>query len=275
MKHRPLRERSATRLRPRAAGNAGSETVTEAVAEETAIALLYNARPYAVMMATPQDLDDFAWGFSLSEGIVAAPSELEIVDRLHTDRGISLEMLIPQRRYDALGNRERNLTGRTGCGLCGTGALADAIRPVARVQHRARWTAETLLTAFDQLQSSQPLNDLCGGLHAAALLTSGNELLVREDIGRHNAVDKVLGAAARAGHSPQALLVTSRASYEIVHKAAQLQCPLVAAISAPTALAIELAEQAGITLLGFARGDRITQYTDGARAAAGRVQTLA
>ncbi|NKF23597.1 formate dehydrogenase accessory sulfurtransferase FdhD [Solimonas marina] len=235
-------------------------TSVETVAEETPIALVYNGRPYAVMMATPADLDDFAVGFSLSEGIVTRADEIEVVDRLHTAHGISLQMLIPQRHYAAVDSRHRNLTGRTGCGLCGTDSLQNAIRPVRRVSISAQLDMATLLAGMSALEAAQPLNDQCGATHAAAFIHGQGQLLVREDVGRHNAIDKLVGAAARRGVRGDAMLVTSRASYEVVHKAAQADCPIVAAISAPTALAIRIANEAGITLAGFTRETRLTLY---------------
>lgn len=235
----------------------------ETLAEETPVALVYNGRPHAVMMATPADLDDFALGFTLTEGIAEHAGEVEIVDRLHTPHGISLQMLIPQARFDALGGRERSLTGRTGCGLCGAGTLEAAIRPVRRVPQAAVLDAAPLLQAFAALEARQPLNAAAGSVHAAALLAEDGELYVREDVGRHNAIDKAAGMLARAAARPRALLVTSRASYEVVHKAAQIGCPVVAAISAPTALAVRLAEEAGMTLIGFARRTRMTLYAGG------------
>lgn len=256
MNHLPLRTVPATRYEGGVA-----HTSHETLAEETPVALLYNGRPHAVMMATPADLDDFAYGFSLSEGIAGCAAEVEIVDRLHGAHGISLQLLIPQRCFDALDARERNLTGRTGCGLCGTATLEAAIRPVRRVQQPAAFDPERLRRAFAALATAQPLNAGCGALHAAAALAADGTFVVREDVGRHNAVDKVIGACLRHDRTITALLVTSRASFEVVHKAAQAGCPLVAAISAPTALAVRVAQQAGITLVGFARGERMTVYS--------------
>ncbi len=232
----------------------------ETLAEETAIALVYNGHPHAVMMATPADLDDFALGFSLTEAIVAAPEELQVVDRLVTSHGISLQMHIPQARFDALEQRGRSLTGRTGCGLCGTDRLEAAIRPVRPVPPATMDPAQ-LAPYFADLQAQQPLNQRTGAVHAAAVIDADGELHVREDVGRHNAIDKAVGAARRAGSTPQVLLVTSRASYEVVHKAAEVGIGLVAAISAPTALAVRLAGEAGMVLVGFARGSRYTVYS--------------
>jgi formate dehydrogenase accessory protein FdhD len=235
------------------------ETATdEHLAEETAIALLYNGTPHAVMMATPADLDDFGVGFTLAEGIVGDAGDVRIVDRLVTADGVSLQMHIPQVAADALEERGRTTTGRTGCGLCGTGTLAAAIRPVRRVPRReapAGW-----LDRFAELQRLQPLNARTGAVHAAAVLDAAGGLHVREDIGRHCAIDKAIGAACRAGVEPVAMLVTSRASYEVVHKAAQVGIGHVAAISAPTAFAVRVADAAGIVLVGFAREGRHTVY---------------
>lgn len=255
----PLQQVSATCLH----GDTAS-TSLEWLAEESPVAIVYNGFPHVVMMATPQDLDDFAYGFTLAEGIADRVEEIEIVDCLRTDNGISLQLLIPQRRFDALDSRQRNLTGRTGCGLCGAASLEAAIRPVRQVHTAADLKPDALRQAFARLQAAQPLNDACGGLHAAAALGAEGELLVREDAGRHNAVDKVIGACARQRLSAQALLVTSRASYEVVHKAAQAGIPLVAVISAPTALAVRIAREAGVTLVGFVREQRMTVYARGA-----------
>lgn len=240
-------------------GGIGRDQV-ETLAEEIAVALVYNGRPHAVMMATPADLDDFALGFSLTEAIVEAPEELQVVDRLVTMHGISLQMHIPQARFDALEQRGRSMTGRTGCGLCGTDRLEAAIRPVRPVP-RCTLDPARLARYFAELQTRQPLNARSGAMHAAGVLDAAGELHVREDIGRHNAIDKAVGAARRAGAMPQALLVTSRASYEVVHKAAEAGIGLAAAISAPTALAVRLADEAGLVLVGFARGSRYTVYS--------------
>ncbi|KFN41204.1 formate dehydrogenase accessory sulfurtransferase FdhD [Arenimonas oryziterrae] len=234
---------------------------TEVLAEEVPVALVYNGLSHAVMMATPADLEDFAVGFSVTEDIVGGADEIRLIERIETPQGLSLEMLIPQARFEALEARSRNLTGRTGCGLCGAGTLAAAIRPVRQVSATAQLDPSRLLAAFAELETRQPLNRETGAVHAAAILDQHGQLHVREDVGRHNALDKVAGHVLRQGLSARALLVTSRASYEIVHKAAQIDCPLVAAISAPTALAVRLATEAGVSLIGFARDQRLTRYT--------------
>jgi formate dehydrogenase accessory protein FdhD len=237
------------------------QAVTETVAAEVPVAMQYNARPYAVMMASPTDLEDFAFGFALTERIVASVSELTLVDEIWTEHGVALEMLIPQQRLLSLSTRDRNLTGRTGCGLCGTATLEAAIRPVRHVDPQGP-TADlsTLREAMLRLATMQPLNDASGAVHAAALLCTDDSFTVREDVGRHNAIDKAVGAVMRAQLQPHTLLVTSRASYEVVHKAAEVGCRLVAAISAPTTLALQLAREAGITLVGWTRPPRLTIY---------------
>jgi formate dehydrogenase accessory protein FdhD len=239
----------------------GSAQVRETLAAEVPVAMQYNARPHAVMMATPSNLEDFAYGFALTERIVAAVSELTLADTLWTEHGVALQMLIPQQRFLLLQSRERNLTGRTGCGLCGTATLEAAIRPVRKVDPDGpRADVASLRDGMRRLAALQPLNDASGAVHAAALLTTDGAFTVREDVGRHNAIDKAVGAVMRAGQVPHSLLVTSRASYEVVHKAAEVGCRLVAAISAPTALALRLAQEAGVTLVGWTRPPRLTVY---------------
>ena len=240
---------------------ASAQQVSETLAAEVPVAMQYNARPHAVMMATPSNLADFAYGFALTERIVASVAELTLADTLWTEHGVALEMLIPQQRFLLLQNRERNLTGRTGCGLCGTATLAAAIRPVRKVDPTGpRADVAALRAGMLRLAAQQPLNDASGAVHAAALLTTDGGFTVREDVGRHNAIDKAVGAVMRAGQVPHTLLVTSRASYEVVHKAAEVGCRLVAAISAPTALALRLAQEAGVTLVGWTRPPRLTVY---------------
>jgi formate dehydrogenase accessory protein FdhD len=241
--------------------DAGQRTAFEdRVAAEAPVALVYNGRSYAVMMATPVDLDDFALGFSLTEGIIADASEFELVDCQRTDAGISLQALIPHARFAALDERRRSLEGRTGCGLCGVESLEAAIRPIARVSPATRVAAGAVARGLALLAERQPLNRASGGVHAAGFV-AGDTILVREDVGRHNALDKLAGARARATRADGFLVITSRASYEVVHKAATVGIALVAAISAPTDLAIRLADEAGITLIAFARGDAMTVYT--------------
>jgi FdhD protein len=250
----------------------GSERATDNIAQETPIALVYNGIAHVVMMATPDYLDDFALGFSLSEGILAAPSELYAVDIAERDNGIEIAMTISAERCAGLKERRRNLTGRTGCGLCGAESLQQAIRPPPRVRDSARFAQVALQRAVALLAHYQPLQEATGAVHAAAWCRAdGAIVLAREDVGRHNALDKLIGSIARQTqpHDQDFLMVSSRASYEMVAKAASAGFQLLAAISAPTSLAVTLAEQAGITLVGFARPGRHSIYTHPQRLYAG------
>lgn len=237
----------------------GSERVHETLAEETALALLFNGVPHVVMMCTPADLEDFACGFALGEGIIAAAEELGVVELLPRDNGLALHLAIPASRFEALQARRRNLLAASGCGLCGAETLDAAVRPVPRVIPDATLDPLQLAAWFGRLSQAQVLNAQCGALHAAAAITADG-LLLREDVGRHNALDKVIGALARQRRRADALLLTSRASYELLHKAAVAGIGTVAAVSAPTAHAVRVAEAAGIRLYGFAREGRITRY---------------
>jgi formate dehydrogenase accessory protein FdhD len=252
----------------------GREGFTDKVIAEAPVALVYNGVPFAVMMATPCDLEDFAPGFALAEGIVESAAEFELVDVLHGDRGVTLQGLIPAARFEALQARRRNLTGRSGCGLCGIEALEDAVRPLPRVQSAMHVSRDAIASGMHALARGQSLNSLTGGAHAAAFIADGEPAIVREDVGRHNALDKVIGALAATRQDRDALFahtstgfaaITSRASWEMLHKAAHAGIAVVAAISAPTSLAIEAAEAAGITLIAFARDESMNVYTHAER----------
>lgn len=250
-----------TAVTARRVDGAAAQDITEMLAVETPVAMHFNGRSHAVMMATPADLEDFGLGFALTEGIVRRADELRLLEHNWTPHGVALNMRIPEVRFALLETRERNLTGRTGCGLCGTSTLEAAIRPVRRVTAGApAIDAVALRAGMERLATMQPYNEASGAVHAAALLTTDGGFFVREDVGRHNAIDKAVGAVMRAGAVPHTLLVTSRASYEVVHKAAGVGCSLVAAISAPTTLALQLAVEAGMTLVGWARPPRFTVY---------------
>jgi FdhD protein len=242
--------------------------VTDAIAEEIPVAFVYNERPHAVMMATPADYEDFALGFSLSEAIISGADEFESVEVAPALAGIELRIRIPEARAARLDERVRELTGRTGCGLCGAQTLEAAVRhppPVAEPQPIA---ASALQRALAEAHARQAVNVATGATHAAAWATSeGLVELVREDVGRHNALDKLIGAMQRGRIDPQRgfVIVTSRASFEMVMKSATVGIGLVAAISAPTALAIALADEANVTLVGFARPDGYSVYTHAAR----------
>lgn len=240
----------------------------DCVAEEVPIAVVCNSQHFAVMMATPTDLDDFALGFALSEGLIAAPAEL-LALRVQTQiDGVELHLTLPPERAATLARRERSLEGRSGCGICGSRHLEDLLRVPPRVTANPRVTAAALDAALAQLADHQSLAASTGAAHAAAWADdSGRILLLREDVGRHNALDKLIGALYRDHRSLGTgfAIVTSRASYEIAMKAASAGMAVLAAISAPTALAISLADSAGMTLIGFARSGGCTVYTHASR----------
>ncbi|WP_232820962.1 formate dehydrogenase accessory sulfurtransferase FdhD [Dyella sp. C11] len=230
----------------------------DCIAEEVPVAMVYNGATFAVMMATPQDLDDFALGFSLTERLINDPSQLLELDTHTLLEGIELAMRVTDNAPGAHLEKERQrlLPGRSGCGICGTRELENAVRHDGAVGEGITITRDALESALLALKSRQPMNLATGAVHAAAWAdASGNILHVREDVGRHNALDKLIGAIRRAGIDTNEgfAVVTSRASYEMVTKAASAGIAVLAAISAPTALAVELARSAGITLIGFAR----------------------
>ena len=237
----------------------GSVTrTTDLVTEEVPIALVYHGVPHVVMLATPADLEDLAVGFTYSEGLVAHPGEIQSVEVERGAEAIDVRIGIAGERFSELLRRRRNLAGRTGCGLCGAETVDEAIRPPTRVPDGPRVTVAELHAALIQLESMQPVNKQTGSIHAAAWVLpgeGGGVQFVREDVGRHNALDKVIGALVRseADVTKGYALITSRASFEMVQKAATAGIWFVAAVSAPTALAIRMAEQTGLTLVGFAR----------------------
>ncbi len=243
-----------------------AERTEDAIAEEVPVAMVYNGVSFAVMMMTPLDLEDFALGFSLSEGLVHRADQLGSIGVHLRMEGIELVMEVAELTLGQhLGApQQRLLPGRSGCGLCGARTLEDAVRHPEPVGRGPRIDADTLQKALSALRAAQPINLATGSVHAAAWVdTRGRIMLVREDVGRHNALDKLIGAMLRSGIDPEAgfLLVTSRASYEMVIKATTIGITIMAAISAPTALGIHLARDTGLTLIGFARADRHVVYT--------------
>jgi FdhD protein len=233
------------------------------VAEEVPVALVYHGVPHVVMLATPADLEDYAVGFTLSEGLVATPAEIQSIEVEPGKDSIDVRIGIAAERFSQLLQRRRNLTGRTGCGLCGAETLEDAIRPAVLVGQGPKIGVEEFHAALVQLESMQPVNARTGSVHAAAWVVPGKGIqFVREDVGRHNALDKMIGARVRAGLDAAAgyALITSRASFEMVQKAAAVGITIVVAVSAPTAMAIRIAERSGITLVGFARADQHVVY---------------
>ena len=238
------------------------------VAEEVPIVLMYNGISHVVMLATPTNLEDFALGFSLTEGIIRSSKEFLSARVYQRANGIEVQVKIPDERFQCLADKGRNLTGRTGCGLCGASTLKQAVRQPAPVHSTVSVTSEQLVAALADLHHKQSLNQLTGAIHAATWVEPERGIIdVREDVGRHNALDKLLGLLCRTGRDVNSgfVIVTSRASYEMVQKTAFMGIGLLVAISAPTGLAIRLAEQAGVTLIGFARGDKHVVYSHGQR----------
>jgi FdhD protein len=234
------------------------------IAEEAPVSLIYNGTPHVVMLVTPTNLEDFALGFSITEGIIETPSELQSIHVYNRSNGIEIRLEIPESRYSLLPDKGRNLTGRTGCGLCGASTLQQAIRDPSHVHGNLSVAASELLTALEEIKRHQQLNQLTGAVHAAAWIVPGQGVqYVREDVGRHNALDKLIGLLLRTGKNPSIgyMIVTSRASYELVQKAASVGITLLAAMSAPTGLAIRLADEAGLTLIGFVRDNQHVVYT--------------
>jgi FdhD protein len=229
-----------------------------ALADETAVALTYDGTTQAVMMATPQDLEDFAVGFSLTEGIIAAASEIETLEVIATDLGTDVQMRLKVDRGEALKARRRAMAGPVGCGLCGIESLAEAMRDLPKVPAGRPIPAAEIAAALRRLPPLQMLNRETRAVHAAAFVGPDSpEPLVREDVGRHNALDKLAGAVARAGMDAAAgfIIVTSRLSIEMIQKTAIIGAPVLVAVSAPTALAVRTAEASGLTLAVVARDD--------------------
>lgn len=241
-----------------------SSTVNDEVAAEIPVALTYNKRSHVVMMVTPTSLEDFAMGFSLTERIIDGPADVLDISVLVREKGLELAITVNEACMSRLAEQRRNLVGKTGCGLCGAETLDQAMRNPAVVASQVSLSASALQTAVRSLNDHQPLQMLTGAVHGAAWCnTSGEILELREDVGRHNALDKLIGHLMRSGFNPAEgfLLVSSRASYEMVYKAAAAGVEVLVAVSAPTTLAIDFAHRSGITLVGFARPGRHNVYT--------------
>jgi FdhD protein len=236
---------------------------TDQVAEERPVALIYHDVPHVVMLATPADLEDYAYGFTLSEALVAGVVEIRGVEVVQGEQSADVKITVAWERFTQLLQRRRNLTGRTGCGLCGAETAEDAIRECAPVSAAITTSAAEMHQAIAQLGTRQPINARTGSVHAAAWVVPGRGIqVVREDVGRHNALDKTIGALARTGADFGAgyMLITSRASYEMVQKCVTMGIAMLVALSAPTAFAVRLAERSGLTLVAFARADQHVVY---------------
>jgi len=235
------------------------------IPEETAVAFTYGGTSYAVMMATPQDLDDLAVGFSLTEGIIQSPAEIESMEAVEGDNGIELRMRLTEPYGSAFAERRRYLAGPTGCGLCGIESLGEAVRPPAPIADRANFSPLDVMQALQSLEGRQEIHRQTRAVHGAAFYRPGQGLIaLREDVGRHNALDKLAGALVR-GNVPVGgglAVVTSRLSVEMIQKAAAIGIPVLVAVSAPTALAVRMAEAAGMTLIAVARSDGFEIFTN-------------
>lgn len=259
----PLVPAGVSPLQVTAWRSAQAQQQADWVAQEVPVALVFNGISHAVMMASPADLEDFALGFALTEGLLAQAAELRSVEVQAVADGLELHLDVSAACEWRLKERRRNLAGRTGCGLCGTDSLQQVRRDLP-LAPSTTFTPAALARAQRALRHAQGVQQLTGATHAAAWCNAqGDAVLVREDIGRHNALDKLVGALVRAG-LPVAegfICITSRASFEMVQKAALAGVGLLAAVSAPTALAVDTAQQCGLTLAGFVRGDDLVAYT--------------
>jgi len=238
------------------------------LAEEVPVAMHFDGAPFAVMMTTPADLEDFARGFALTEGKIDNVLDIADIEVREVFEGIVVDVRTTggatesSRRGDT--SEARELPGRSGCGICGSRELEDVVRHPAPVTGGPSLTVDAIERALEGLRAQQPINAFTGSVHAAAwALPDGNIVAVREDVGRHNALDKLIGGMLAGGTDPRAgfLVITSRASYEMVTKAAVAGIATVVAISAPTALAVHLAADCGVTLVGFARPGRFNVYS--------------
>jgi FdhD protein len=244
---------------------------TRMIPEETPLALTYNGGTYAVMMGTPQNLEDFAVGFSLSEGIVKSVDDIQSLEVVRLDDGIELRMWLAHENATRVSERRRHIAGPTGCGICGIDSIAEAVRPAAFVPPGQTFSPDDIMTTMQGIAPLQSINTQTRAVHAAAFWSPARGIAaLREDVGRHNALDKLAGALARSrtDASEGMVLLTSRVSVEMVQKTAAIGAPVMVAVSAPTALAVRTAEAAGITLVAIARKDGFEVFTHGARIAA-------
>jgi FdhD protein len=246
--------------------------------EEVAVALTYDHATFAVMMASPTDLEDFAIGFSLSEGIINGADDIVELRTVIVDDGIECRMLLAPEKRDLLEARRRHIAGPVGCGLCGLDSLAEVSRALPKIQAATTIPAEAIADAVSRMSRLQTLNNETRGVHAAAFFNPArNDLTLREDIGRHNALDKLIGAVTRRGDTPGAgvIILTSRVSLDLIQKTAVFGAGILVAISVPTARAVREAEQAGITLIAVARDDGFEIFTHPGRVIMGAQSDVA
>ncbi|TPK65204.1 formate dehydrogenase accessory sulfurtransferase FdhD [Mesorhizobium sp. B2-4-15] len=265
-----------SRLAHRASGTAAANRM---VPEETPVAFSFAGTTHAVMMASPADFEDFALGFSLTEGIIAAPDEIEAIEVEDLGAGIDIQIRLKDQANTRFEARRRRLAGPVGCGLCGIESIEEAMRSVDAVgASRLTLEANDITRSVKLLSKMQPLHSETGAVHAAGFYIPGKGVVMaREDVGRHNALDKLAGALAKAGvdGASGAVIVTSRVSVEMVQKTAAIGSAFIVAVSAPTALAIRTAQQAGMTLVALVRGDDFDVFTQPDRVVFGVTQHVA
>ena len=256
----------------------GVSSGNRSIPEETAVALTYNGGTYAVMMATPQDLEDFAVGFGVSEGLISSSTDIDSLEIVPLDGGVELRTWLSKPKADRLQERRRHIAGPTGCGLCGIESIAEALRPAAVMGLGRQFSSDQIMAAMRKLPLLQKLNAETHAVHAAAFWNSTSGIVaLREDVGRHNALDKLSGALARAPvvGNDGIILLTSRVSVEMVQKSAVIGAPLIVSVSAPTALAVRMADAAGITLAAIARADGFEVFTHPCRISSEAVVNVA
>jgi FdhD protein len=257
----------------------GISTAERNVPEETPVAFSFGGTTHAVMMASPADLEDFAIGFSLTEGIIAVADEIESVDILEAGVGIDVQIRLKDRANRRFEARRRRLAGPVGCGLCGIESIDEAMREVPVVgKTTVTLSTRDVTRSVRELAKHQPMHSATGAVHAAGFFDPARGIVAaREDVGRHNALDKLAGALAQAQVATAGgiIVVTSRVSVEMVQKTAAIGCPVIVAVSAPTALAIRTAEQAGMTLVALVRGDEFDVFTHIGRIEFGEARNVA
>jgi len=257
-------EHSALRVTPKEAANGA-----RVLANEVPVAVEFDGEPYAVMMLTPADLEDFAVGFALSERIVARANEIARIDIRYGSRGIGLDVRLEKEHSARLAERRRALAGQSGCGICGLTTIEEALPQLVPLTGAPAIAEAALFRALAALPAKQALNQQTGAVHAASFCRADGEIvIVREDVGRHNAFDKIIGHMARQAIDPASgfALLTSRCSYELVQKAVLARIPVLATISAPTELAVSMAKDANLTLIALARGDSVLVFNNPHRA---------
>jgi FdhD protein len=246
-------------------GEVADRDLNRSIPTEAPVSIEVCGIGYAMMMATPSDLEDYAVGFALNEGLASRSSEIEAIDVDEVEGGWAVRIWLPPARKEAVLERARTRVSESSCGLCGMENIEQVLRPLPKVTARIRTSRGAIASALASLRDWQPLGRATGAVHAAAFCNPGGKILcVREDVGRHNALDKLVGALARAATDPGTgfMLLSARCSYELVEKAVRAGCPMLVTISAPTSLAVERAAAAGLTLVTLARADSALVVSD-------------